>query len=175
MEYIITTDRLNLRQITENDFENLKSIISDEETMKYYPAPYDNQGVDKWIRWCRECYEKRGFGLWAVELKDGTFIGDCGITLQNIDGHDVFEIGYHINKNYWRCHYASEAAIACKKWYFENTDNDEVYSYMNIDNVGSICVALNNGMKFVEDYYRDNEHLVVYRITRTDYMNSNSK
>ena len=31
---------------------------------------------------------------------ENIFIGDCGITLQNINGKDVFEIGYHINKKY---------------------------------------------------------------------------
>ena len=89
--------------------------------------------------------------------------------------HEVFEIGYHINKNYWRNHYAGEASKACKKWYFENTEYDEVYSYMNIDNVGSICTAISNGMSFVKDYYHDDEHLAVYRITRDEYIKSLEK
>lgn len=47
-----------------------------------------------------EKYEKYGFGLWAVVLKKtGEFIGDCGITIQNIDGEMLPEIGYHIHKN----------------------------------------------------------------------------
>ena len=170
MKYIIETERLNFRQINENDFDNLKAILSDEETMKYYPQPYDDAGVEKWIRWSKACYEKRGFGLWAIELKDGTFIGDCGITLQNIDGNEVFEIGYHLNKKYWHNDYASEAAIAAKKWFFENTNYSEVYSYMNINNLGSSGVAKKNSMKFIKDYYQDSEHIAVYRITRDEYI-----
>ena len=158
--------------MTNDDFLNLKNILSDEETMKYYPKPYDDEGVNRWIRWCLGCYEKRGFGLWAVELNDGTFIGDCGITLQNIDNEEVFEIGYHLNKKYWQNHYGSEAAKACKIWFFENTEYDEVYSYMNIDNLASRGVAESNGMAFIKDYYKDNEHLVVYRVARKEYLES---
>lgn len=172
MEYIIETERLRFRKLTDNDFDNLKSILSNPETMKYYPEPYDDAGVNKWIKWCKACYEKRGFGLWALELRDGTFIGDCGITLQNIDGQEVFEIGYHINSLYWRKGYGSEAARASKKWFFENTEYDEVYSYMNADNLGSRGVAINNGMKFIKEYYKDNEHLAVYKITKKDYLNT---
>lgn len=172
MNYIIETERLKLREMSQDDFNNLKAILSDEETMSYYPKPYDDAGIQKWIDWCLACYSKRGFGLWAVELKDGTFIGDTGITLQKIDGDEVFEIGYHYNKKYWKNGYASEAARAVKKWFFENTDYDEVYSYMNVDNIGSRAVAIKNGMTFIKDYYNDEEHLAVYKILRKDYQNN---
>ena len=170
MEYIIETKRLNLRELKQLDFDNLKDIISDEETMKYYPKSYDDNGVQKWLDWNFDNYKKYGFGLWAVELKDGIFIGDCGITLQNIAGEEVFEIGYHVNKKYWKNGYASEAAKACKKWFFENTSNTEVYSYMNIDNLASRGVATNNGMAFVKEYYDNDEHLVVYRIKKDEHL-----
>lgn len=168
----IETERLRFREIKQDDFDNLKDIISDSETMKYYPKPYDDEGVQRWIDWCCGCYKKRGFGLWAIELKDGTFIGDAGITLQNIDGEEVFEIGYHLNKKYWKNGYAIEAARACKKWFFENTKYDEVYSYMNIENIDSVNVAKRNGMSFVKEYMDENEHLVVYKITRKEYINA---
>lgn len=173
MNYIIETERLRLREFINSDFDGLKAILSDQDTMKYYPKPYDDEGVLKWLKWGYGCYEKRGFGLWAVELKDnGEFIGDCGITLQNIDGEDVFEIGYHCNRKYWNNGYMSEAAKACKKWFFENTKYDEVYSYMNVDNIGSRRVAEKNGMSLIKEYYKDDEHLAVYRIARKEYETS---
>lgn len=172
MKYIMETERLRFRKISDDDFSNLKKIISDKETMKYYPKPYDDEGVNKWINWCKDCYKKYGFGLWAIELKDNTFIGDCGITKQDIDGDIVFEIGYHFNKKYWHNGYASEAAKASKKWFFNNTPHKEVYSYMNIDNLASCKVAINNEMTFVKDYHKDNEHLVVYKITKDEYINN---
>ena len=45
-----------------------------------------------------------------VLKETGEFIGDCGITLQNIDGEILPEIGYHIHKKYWMYGFAKEAA-----------------------------------------------------------------
>ena len=97
------TERLIIREYTLDDFAALYEILSDAETMKYYPKPYDENGVRRWINWCMDSYRQHGFGLWALELKQtGRFIGDCGISMQNIDGEWLPEIGYHIHKDYWR-------------------------------------------------------------------------
>ena len=167
------TKRLMFRKINQSDFTNLKNIISDPETMKYYPQPYDDYGVQRWIDWCLGCYEKRGFGLFAVILKnENIFIGDCGITLQNINGKDVFEIGYHINKKYWNNGYASEASQYMKDYFFLNTEYNEVYSYMNKFNYASRRVAEKNGMSYIEEYIEDNIPHVVYKITKEQWKNN---
>lgn len=165
------TNRLYFRRITQNDFNNLKEILSDPITMKYYPKPYDDEGVNKWINWCLACYEKRGFGLFAVMLKEtDEFIGDCGITLQNINDNEVFEIGYHINKKFWNKGYATEASQFMKDYFFLNTEYHEVYSYMNKDNIQSIRVAIKNDMQFVENYDEDGIIHSVYKITKDNWI-----
>lgn len=83
----IETKRLILRELTTKDFSALFEIVSDPETMQHYPKPFDKEKTKKWIEWNLQNYKKYGFGLWAVVLKEtGEFIGDCGITIQNIDG-----------------------------------------------------------------------------------------
>ena len=169
----LESNRLYFRYLTMEDFDNLSKILSDKETMMFYPKPYDEKGVKKWIEWCIGCYKKRGFGLFAVILKStGEFIGDAGITLQEINGKEVFEIGYHINKNFWNNGYATEAARYFKDYFFNNTNYDEVYSYMNIDNIASRKVAENNDMNLVDSYFdkKWNEHLVSYSITRKEWL-----
>ena len=112
---MIETNRLELREYTMDDFSALQEILSDPETMKHYPKPYDEAGVTRWINWNLQNYKDYGFGLWAVVLKEtGEFIGDCGISMQNIDGEWLPEIGYHVNKSYWRQGYAKEACAAVK-------------------------------------------------------------
>ena len=150
---MIETDRLRLRNYTMEDFDALYEILSDPETMQHYPMPYNEEWTKKWITWNLDNYEKYGFGLWAIELKEtGEFIGDCGITIQNIDGEQLPEIGYHINKKHWRKGYAKEAARACRDWAFNNTVYDTLYSYMKYTNVGSYSTALANGMKKIKEY-----------------------
>ena len=110
---IIETKRLKLREYTQQDFADLYQILSDPITMSHYPAPYDYKMTQRWIDWNLDNYQRYGFGLWAIELKEnGIFIGDCGITMQNIDGELLPEIGYHINKDYWRQGFGKEAAKA---------------------------------------------------------------
>jgi len=121
---ILQTKRLNIREYTPDDFDALYEILSDEETMKYYPKPYDENGVNRWINGCIDSYKQNGFGLWALELREtGAFIGDCGISMQNIDGEILPEIGYHVHKNYWRQGYAKETCAAVKGRFFENTES----------------------------------------------------
>ena len=48
---------------------------------------FDEKRVRAWIERNMNRYLENGFGLWAVCLKEnGEMIGDCGLTLQNIEG-----------------------------------------------------------------------------------------
>lgn len=40
---IIETNRLILREYTLDDFDNLYEIVSDPETMRHYPKPFDEE------------------------------------------------------------------------------------------------------------------------------------
>ena len=164
---IIETERLILREYTWDDFSDLYEILSCPITMSYYPKPYDEEGTKRWINWCINSYKNEGFGLWAVCLKDSNkFIGDCGLSIQNIDGEKLPEIGYHINKNYWKNGYAKEAANAVKKWAFENTKFKTLYSYMNKENVASYKTAESIDMKIIKEYQDEFETLLVYCIKK---------
>lgn len=168
------TERLIMREITQDDFENWKAILSDAETMKHYPAPYDDRGVQRWIDWTVNNYAKYGFGLWALILKEtGEFIGDCGITMQNINGKELPEIGYHINKKFWRKGYASEAARRCMEFAFAERDFPAVYSYMTDSNAASWGVAEKNGMRLTEKYTEEGVLHRVYEMTREAWQSRN--
>ena len=168
---VIETERLLLREYTPDDFDALYEILSDPETMKHYPAPFDAAKTRRWITWNLDNYAQYGFGLWAVVLKEtGAFIGDCGITIQNIDGELLPEIGYHIHKTCWRRGYAKEAARAVRDWGFRNTEYDTFYTYMKYTNEGSWRTALANGMKKIKEYADPkNEVSYVFAITREEW------
>ena len=164
----IETERLFLREITQDDFDAMKAYLSDPETMRFYPAPYDDAGVQRWIDWTLDLYRDFGFGLWAVCRKeDGEMIGDCGITLQKIDGKIRPEIGYHFRKDCWRRGYAREAGSAVRDWAFANTPFRTLYSYMNYRNLPSAATAESLGMTFRCKYPDpDNEYDLVYAIEK---------
>ena len=168
----IETKRLILRELTMNDLEDLNAILSDPESMSHYPQPFTYEKSKKWIEWNLDNYRTYGFGLWAVILKDDQrFIGDCGITMQNIDGEMLPEIGYHINKRYTNRGYATEAAQACKDYAFEALRLPVIYSYMKYTNVASQRVAEKNDMSFIKSIEDDKNKLTkVYAITLTEYL-----
>ena len=169
MKQILETPRLILREYTLDDFDGLYAILSDAETMKHYPRPYDEKGTMLWLNWSLDNYKQYGFGLWAIEIKEsGEFIGDCGITMQNIDGEELPEIGYHIHKKHWRQGYAKEAALAVREWLFENTEFETVYSYMTATNVASYSTAASIGMQRIKEYFDTQSGAMhyVYAISR---------
>lgn len=173
MTYIIETEILGLRELTENDFDDLHAILSDAETMQYYPQPFSAERTKNWINWNIQNYKQYGFGLWAVILKEtNQFIGDCGITMQNIhnDGRLFPEVGFHINKNFWKKGYASSAAKACLEFAFENTNHDEVFCYQKWTNISSRKTAEKLGMKLIKEYEDEkNTKTSVYSITKNEY------
>ena len=168
---IIETERLILREMTLDDYDALYAVLADSDIMRHYPYTFDESRVKGWIIKNIERYQIFGFGLWAVVLKEnGEMIGDCGITMQNINGSIKPEIGYHINKKYQRQGYAKEAARKCRDWAFENTPFNILYSYMKKANIASYATAMANGMCRVDEF-TDNEDsiTVVYAITRDEW------
>ena len=164
---VIETKRLILREMSFDDFDSLKAIISDPINMKYYEQPYDDTGVTRWINWNLTNYQTYGFGLWAcIHKETGEMIGDCGVTMQFINKKIRPEIGYHFNLNYHNQGYATEAAQAVKEYIFKNTTFKELYTYTTKENLPSRRVAEKNGMIFIEEYVDGNEHLVVYKIVK---------
>ncbi len=124
----IETERLYLREMSMDDYDALYKIIADKEIMVHYPYDFDEERVRGWIERNMNRYKDNGFGLWAVCLKEtGEVIGDCGLTLQNIEGIMLPEIGYHIRRDHQRKGFAKEAALAVRDWAFENTDYPALY------------------------------------------------
>ena len=175
MKKILETERLILREYAEEDFDALYEILSDKENMSHYPKPYDENGTKRWLNWSFDNYKKYDFGLWAIELKEtGQLIGDCGITMQNIDGEALPAIGYHIHKSHWRKGYGKEAASAVRDWCFNNTEFDTVYSYMTHTNIPSYSTAASIGMKRIKEYSDESGVLhFVYALTRKEWKTKN--
>ena len=153
----IETERLFLREMVEDDFEDLRRVLGDRDIMGHYPYEFDDERIRSWIARNRERYSIFGFGLWAVCQKDtGEMIGDCGLTMQIIDGQIRPEIGYHIRADHQRQGYATEAARAVRDWTWQNTPFRAMYSYMKAENIPSIRTAMAYGCEYAGEF-RDEE------------------
>ena len=159
--------------MNQGDTEALCRILKDPEVMYAYEGAFTDEEVQEWIDRQIARYQKWGFGLWAVILKEtDELIGQCGLTMQPWQDREVLEIGYLFCRQYWHRGYATEAARGCKKYAFEELGADEVCSIIRDTNTASQNVAVRNGMVKKDcwtKHYRgvDMPH-DRYVVTRTD-------
>jgi RimJ/RimL family protein N-acetyltransferase len=168
---VLATARLLLRDLEPGDVDALAEILGDPETMRFYPAPKSRSESLGWIEWCRRSYEENGFGLWALVLKGiGEFVGDCGLTVQHVDGERFVEAGWHVKRSRWRKGLASEACLAVRDHAFRVVGVDRVISLVRVENEPSAGVARKLGMRV----WRHTEHAgfdhFVFSIDRTEWQ-----
>jgi ribosomal-protein-alanine N-acetyltransferase len=138
----IETERLRLRPYRLADEAVLFQVFADPYARRFYPEMEDPSRVRAWIEWNLRNYEEFGFGLWAMELKaEGRFIGDCGLTYQDVEGRRELEIGYHVLASERGKGYATEAARSCLDFGFTRTSCDLVCSIVRPSNQASSAVG----------------------------------
>jgi RimJ/RimL family protein N-acetyltransferase len=165
---ILETNRIILREFCLDDVDALSIVLSDAETMRFYPSPYDRAGVETWITRNMSRYAKDGHGLWAMILKtSGELIGDCGPTVQEVDGTNEVELGYHLRRDRWGRGLATEAVCACRDLVFERLAVDHIISLIRPENLPSRRVAERVGMKVWKDVVWRNLPHMVYRLDRS--------
>ena len=76
---ILQTERLYLREMTEQDLPNLRDILQDEKAMAAYEHAFSEDEVTDWLQRQLHRYRQDGFGLWAMIRRDtDEMVGQCG-------------------------------------------------------------------------------------------------
>jgi len=145
MVAVLETARLRLRPMTDDDLEEMSAMLGDPEVMRYYPAPKTRAEAQLWIDWNKRNYAEYGFGLWVMEDHEGKFIGDCGLTMQIVDGTAEVEVGYHVSTARQGNGYATEAAEASLRFAAARGIN-RVIAIINPANIPSQRVATKAGL-----------------------------
>ena len=140
------TARLAFREMADDDLDTMARLLGDPDVMRHYPRPKTREEAQRWIDWSRRSYSDHGHGLWVIETLDGRFVGDCGLTWQQVDGEPALEVGYHTLPEHQRQGYASEAARECVRFAFEELGAGHVVAIINPDNAASRKVAERLGM-----------------------------
>lgn len=146
-KFTFETKRLDFRPLKHSDENDLYEILGDLEAMRFYPAPKTRQETREWIERSIKLNNKTGMGFFAMVAKETSeFIGECGLLPQDIDGEKCIEIGYHVKRKHWRKGYASEAALGCRDYGFENFGVKKLISLVRPENIPSAGVARKVGM-----------------------------
>ncbi|HEX7738988.1 MAG TPA: GNAT family N-acetyltransferase [Marmoricola sp.] len=156
------TERLRFREMSEDDLDAMARLLGDPTVMRFYPRPKTRDEALEWIRWNERNYADHGHGLWIIETDAGEFLGDCGLTLQPVDGEQVLEVGFHVLPGHQGLGYASEAATACLRFAQDVLGAAYVTAIINPDNTLSRRVAEKLGMALEQHTVVHGQPVVVY-------------
>lgn len=146
---VASTERLELREISEPDFDRLYEI-SRQAHMEYaWPDP-DAAAVFERERLCAyisNIYRLCGYGLWSVWKKDGSLIGCCGLTEQE----EHLELQYMLDEAFQGQGYALEMCKAALRCAALRTDWKEIWIRVDHRNVRSRRLAERLGFRLYEE------------------------
>jgi ribosomal-protein-alanine N-acetyltransferase len=147
---VLETERLILRQLNQDDAGFIFELLNE-------PSWIQNIG-DRHIRTLDDArayivngpvasYEKNGFGLYRVALKDtNESIGMCGLIRR--EGLEDVDIGYALLPRFWSKGYAVEAARAVKEYAKDVVGLKRMVAIVDPANEASIRVLEKLGLQY---------------------------
>lgn len=150
---VLETERLILRRLTVDDAQFILTLLNEPSFLRYIG--------DKKVRNLDDArqyilngpaasYERNGFGLYAVELKDSHVpIGMCGL-LKRDELPDP-DVGFAFLPDFWNKGFAFEAAAAVLNYAREKLKHKRVLAIVNHDNTSSIKLLEKLGFTFQRD------------------------
>ncbi|KGM27710.1 GNAT family N-acetyltransferase [Photorhabdus luminescens] len=150
MTVVLETDRLIMRAWREEDRLPFCHLNNNAEVMEYFPATLTAEQSNTMVDTIIQRFEQqRGWGLWAVELKEtGDFIGFVGLNIPvaELPFSPCVEIGWRLDKPFWGKGYASEAARKALDFAFTQLKLEEIVAFTAISNLRSQKVMERLGM-----------------------------
>ena len=168
MAIVLETDRLLLREWTQNDAEDAFQFRGDPAVSRYLSAtgePHPN--VEYTRSWLQEFVDHypvwNGLGHWAVlEKSTGTLIGGAGLEeLENSVNPQVF---YNLRRDRWGIGYATELAIGLIGHAFRTLGLPRVVAVAFADNPATIKVLLKAGMSHCGHHFAYGHDLEYFTI-----------
>jgi RimJ/RimL family protein N-acetyltransferase len=145
----LSTERLVLRPWRESDLAPFAALNADPRVMATLPKILDRAESDVLASRIMAGFEKRGFGLWAVEVPGITdFIGFVGLSVPHFQARftPCVEIGWRLAFEHWGHGYATEGARAAMAFAFERLRLPEIVSFTWTGNARSRRVMERIGM-----------------------------
>ncbi|MBX2945799.1 MAG: GNAT family N-acetyltransferase [Cyclobacteriaceae bacterium] len=172
MKYLLEnkqSERLFFRKIQSSDADQWFPFFTDPNNHLYWPEERGTpeEECSKWFEKQAYRYENDLGGMNAlIEKSSGLLVGYAGLLVQEVDGKQELEIAYSLLPTYWGRGYATEAAMKCKEYAFENDFAESLISIISLPNVPSQKVALKNGMTIEKQSLYKNIPVYIFRIFR---------
>jgi RimJ/RimL family protein N-acetyltransferase len=144
------TERLVLRRLSADDAPFIVELLNQPSFLRYI-GDKEVRSTEDAIRYIETgpvaSYERFGFGLYLVELKDsGTSIGMCGLIKR--DSLPDVDVGFAFLPDYWSQGLAFEAASAVMNYGREVLGLRRIVAITSLDNAPSIRLLEKIGLRF---------------------------
>ncbi len=153
MKYLLDgqeTERLTFRLLEEADFDAWLPLFY-TDAGRFLGLEHLHTPVEQCKAWFDRCFkryaEDEGGMNVLIDKATGQMVGQVGLLVQYPNEERVLEVGYSLLPAYRNKGYATEAAMKCKEYAFENKLADFLVSIIHVENTDSMLVAERNGMK----------------------------
>lgn len=144
---LIETERLILREVTNEDAENMLTYLSDIEVVRHMgldPFQSIEDALDE-IGWYQSIYENNIGIRWGITLKDsGKVIGSCGF-LNRMAKHYRAEVGFELSRDFWGKGIASEALEGVISYGFKHLQLERIEALIDPANMASQKLVKKHG------------------------------
>ena len=147
---VIETERLLLRQLGTDDAEFILELLNQPSFLRYI-GDKEVRSIADAVRYIQTgpvaSYERFGFGLYLVELKEtGVSIGICGLLKR--DSLPDVDVGFAFLPSFWSQGYALESALAVMTYGREVLGLRRIVAITSPDNDASIRLLEKIGLRF---------------------------
>lgn len=146
--YLITTERLGLRNWIDSDLAPFAAMCADAKVMEHFPKTLTTQETATLIEKLKAHFKEYGYCYFAVDLlATGEFIGFTGYMTQSWESEftPCVDMGWRLKQSAWGKGYATEAAAGCVKAAL-NFNITELYAFATDTNKASQQVMTKVGM-----------------------------
>jgi len=172
---ILSTQRLMLRQISNNDANEIFSLRSDKKVMQFIDRPLATS-IEDAFQLIQKMNDTNEGITWAITVKDdATLIGTIGYW-RIIKEHYRAEIGYLLHPDFQGKGIMQEAMTEVLKYGFKKMKLHSVEANVNPGNLASIkLLERNNFIReafFKENYYYNGKFLdsVIYSLLTSGFV-----
>lgn len=162
--------KLILRPHRDEDAPFMIELNSDPEVTAYTPdGPLPSLDVAKMIiQSLRQQFMERQIGRFIViDPKTNKAIGWCG--LKWLEDSNEIDIGYRFVKSAWGRGIATETALSCLSYGFNQLHFSSITASVLPTNMASVRVLEKIGMKQIGILTEDGENYLQYKITDDDF------
>ncbi len=175
----LQTRRLILRRWRQGDLESFTRMNQDARVLEFLLGPLSREQCEAFIGKIELHFNTHGFGLWAVQPKEGAeSVGLVGLRRIPFERpfRETVEVAWRLAFESWGKGYATEAARAALQDGFERIGLDSIASFTVPANERSQRVMGKLRMRRGEDFdhpevapgHRLRRH-VLYRLSRAEF------